>query len=150
MCFDQWMTFYQHYTVLGSKITVTLLPSGATVAEGCGYVAIIVTDDSTALNSLNTDTMLEQPNITHKMFKGYNSSINPTISKKLSVKKYFRRNPMADYYFAGTAASSPYEQAFYHVVIIPASAASNLSEINIRVKIEYIAVLTEPKYLSSS
>lgn len=151
MCFDQWMNFYDHYAVIGSKITVCITPTGGTVDEGSGYIAIYLRDTSTTMNAVNFDSLVEQPRTTYRTFGGYFGATNQTkISKTFSCKKFFRKSPLSDYDLAGTITTNPNEQAYFHVIVSPLSGASDLSNYYIRVMIQYIVVFTEPVFIAGS
>ena len=55
MGFDQWMAFYQHYTVLGSKLSCSFASSNADLTTGAAIVGVAQRATSTAV-STNSST----------------------------------------------------------------------------------------------
>ena len=51
--FDRWMEIYNHYTVVGSKITAKYMPSTNPSSNAGGYFGIMLTDDSTTMATVH-------------------------------------------------------------------------------------------------
>lgn len=142
--FDEYSNLYDHFTVLGSKITVI----GATTGTAPVVFGITVDCDG-VITSTNFDAIQEQPNTrwaTHVV-----GSPAKTISNNLSVKRYFNRKSVKDCSeFRGTSSTSPTELAFYHVWAKGLSASADPSAIDLNITIEFIALWSEPKELVKS
>jgi len=153
--FDQNMIFYNHYTVLSSKITMTYAnKTGGNDIPG--YTAILLTDDGT------TSIPWTQP---YEMFESrYFTGRKPTfagtergyigqknyLTKTFSAKKFFaRKNINSDPELRGTATSDPTEGAFFETVVFPINT-NNPSPLVFLVIIEYIALLSEPNDIPTS
>lgn len=151
--FDQNMIFYNHYCVLGSKITMKYASkTGANAVPG--YVNILLTDDGI------TSATWTQP------YEFYESRYNdgkiafagtergylgqPNIwKKKFSAKKFFRRKPNTDEALRGSTAANPPEQAYYECIVCPIGT-NDPAPLTFMVIIDYIALLTEPNDIPTS
>jgi len=82
--FDQWMAFYNHFTVIGSMIKVTFMSSSTTAAS---YVMIKLDDDSTLTDS-TAQGNLEQPYTTWKICSSVGDGTRATLWNRFSAKKF--------------------------------------------------------------
>lgn len=150
--FDQIMAMYNHYTVVGSKITVNLC-SAQTIPM---YAGVLLRSDNITDNSLAA-VQLEQPGNKMKLI-GYGTSTGSgatprTMTCKFSTRKFFSKSRGAiveDSLLRGDALSNPAEQAYYHVVLAPLFPLENIATQGITVMIEYSVVFTEPRILGPS
>ena len=150
MAFDQWMQFYDHYTVIGSKITVTFMPTDpSTVALGTAIIGIYLGDSPTNLSgAFSVDEMIEQGKTVYTQLA---SPTPKTLTRKFSTKKFFgTKNVNGQPEYKGTTASNPDDQAYFHVWVGPTSPVWDAGEVRVTIKIDYIAMLTEPKFLAQS
>lgn len=151
MGFDQWMSFYEHYTVLGSKITAIFTPNSATVGTGqmiCG----IYTDSNTTSTSTIT-TMVEQPGTRFGFVPLAGAAPPIRITKTFSSRKFFgkpRGSLIAANTYKGTDAANPTEGAFFHVFCGASDATSDPGAVFVQVLITYYAILTERQTLAAS
>ena len=146
--FDELMAFYNHFTVIGAKITVTVL---STHTVPCTYgIAVRTTDTkgATPAQYLESGRAVWK---THNWYKT-NGGIHATqISHKFSAPELFNnRRPLDDDAFQGTASTGPLEEAFFHVFGFSNTATTDPASEAPRVHIEYLAVLHEPKTLPVS
>lgn len=111
--FDQFMAIYDHYTVLGSKCTATLIPdttNGGSASTPRKFTFWMNDDTSVAIG--NIDTMTEQPGA--KMIHWSPSSTGPlTLTQTWGAYAYFGGNPLANDNLQGTASNNPPEQSIY-------------------------------------
>lgn len=134
--FDQLMTMYDHYVVIGSKITVFVQPVGTSVSTVWG---IVLKDDSTTTN--NADNLLEEAFVSYKMAA--------PGSEPVALVQQFNNNflgyskPLGVTELEGIATSNPTEQAYYHVFGYSPSATDEAS-VAVQVRIEYQVMLIEP------
>lgn len=140
MNFDVWAAQYNHYVVLGSKITCQF--AGGAVATP-SYVGVQLKSNSPTPHS-NVQAMLEEdPN-------GYKVTNNPRrpifAVKRFSAKRYFRcTNPNDNKDRIGAAVTQdPAELAYYHVWCAAIDNTVNTTQI-VDVKIEYIVQFSEKK-----
>lgn len=149
MGYDQMMALYSHFCVTGSKIQV--FTCGA--QGGAYYAAVALRGDNTSMGGQTIDQIAEQPQTSFRLiYQGgdYQLARGNVLTKKFSAKRFFRtRDPVGDEQYNGTAAASPAEMAYYHVMLAPI-AAENLSAQSVFVKIQYHVVFSEPKILAQS
>lgn len=150
MGFDEWMAFYDHYTVVGAKCTATFVSqTDATSATANAIVGIHV-DDDTSTGSVGSG-LLEMPKTSYKYLGPASGKGMATVSRRFSPKKFFGRKYMVGAsQYTGTIAASPTETAFFDVFVGPINASANLDPIIINITLEYLAVLTERRTLTQS
>lgn len=152
--FDQWMAFYNHYTVVGSKINVEYMYINTTTNIP-GYFGIHLGDTLAFPATLtNIQGFIEEKHVTpvkqYGLIEGASAVSNPKLSMKFSAKKFFSAKALvgeADY--KGSPAANPAEQAAFHVVCWTSYSGDPPNAI-FKVIIDYIAVLTEPNELPQS
>lgn len=154
MGFDQWMALYDHFTVIGSKISVKFInnTNGARVPGLCG----IMLNDTTRIGQGNSITTLEQllenryrTGVTLGNIAG---DMRQTVTKtmRFSSRRFFRKKAIVgDDLYRGSRTSSPQEDAVFEV-FYTTIGSNDPTVINLLVTIEYIAVLTEPVALQQS
>lgn len=138
--FDQMMQFYDHYTVIGSKITVTFY-NGNSANTVTGLVSLMDT------SSTNTDIQQYVENgrcVFEELDVSGNSQLG-TVTLGCPVSKFLgRKNILSEDNCRGSASANPSEEAYYHVVCAP-WATNDVGTIAFVATIEYTAVLTERK-----
>lgn len=144
MGFDEWMAFYNHFFVSGSKITVEFSARNANVYDQ--IVGIVLLADSTPI--LDLDQLMEQKGCVHRMLGSGSSTPPVKLTHTFSHRKFFADSPMSDKYL-GNATSSPVENAFFHVFCAPVQAV-DASAIDISVKLNYSARMIERRALGLS
>jgi len=151
MAFDQWMVFYNFFTVVGSLIEVRFSTSATTSA--LGNVICMITLDDNVSGETSIDTVVER----NKSSVGYlnpqgssNSSLR--LKRGMSAKKFFgKTHVIADSLFRGTTGASPSELCFFNVSAGTAEGGSvDPGSIFCNVIITYNAVLTERLSLGQS
>lgn len=149
MGFDQLMEQYSHYTVIGSKILLTV--TGWT-GEHTG--AVHLSSKSTDTPSTRTE-MMERPRTRYFIADGSSTGNHTryTLKYKFSAKKFFGTKALVgEDSYKGSASSStgnPTEVAYFHINAAGFNA-SDPGTLNINVRISYIAVFTEPKSYGQS
>lgn len=142
--FDQMSAIYNHFFVLGSKITVTVQHDVTTnsTAVACVYL----NDDTTvtptyyALQEQNKARFVTIPTGSNNPFK---------ISCNYSARKTFGPGTLANTSLKGSGSADCSEAAVYTIAVFPQDIAST-QNYNITVMIEYIAVWLEVKDLGIS
>jgi len=148
--FDRWMTIYNHYTVLGSKIVARYTPNSAPSTNAGSYFGVMLCDDGNQLDDVYahggiSNVMEQKLNRTSKFVAGTHVIVAPcTVVKKFSAKKFFGKRTASDDAFEGDASRNPDEQAIFSVYHM-AVGGNDPGEINVLVTMEFIALLTEPK-----
>lgn len=145
--FDQLVgVMYDHYVVIGAKITCIFTNTDATNAQICG---VMLRDD----NSTDTDPakIIENGNCKYTSVSQAGSGPN---QKKLVVgcnpnKFLGHSKPLSDDVVKGDSSGNPSEQAYFNVFAFP-TTASDASPVEVMVVIDYTAILFEPKKLNLS
>jgi len=152
MGFDQWSLFYNHYTVIGSKITATF-NTPSTAFTGL-LIGINLNDDV----NMSTDalTVMEQ-GLTKYRLGNFNTTAGGgnglTISRTFSNKKFFKiKNPSDNINRTGAPITAdPTELANYIIFFgAPPGDTTDFTSLNAVIKIEYIVIFSEPRDLSQS
>lgn len=137
--FDQLMAMYDHFVVLGSKITVTF-NLWNTEAYNC-VVGICLKDQATTQADANN--YLEAGDNSYRAIS--TKTGQATITKTFNNKFLGRSSPLSDPQLKGSTTADPTELAFFHVWGSPAVGTSNPSAIDCVCQIDYIVALIEPK-----
>lgn len=144
--FDQMMAMYKEFVVIGSKITVQMVPTG-TGATNNGIVYGVSLRDPSDTIETNYREYIEQGNTNYKV-----SDINqrnPPVSMTFSLKKFSGiSKPLSVGAYAGTASTippgTPSKVAHYDVWLGAADQTTDLFAHTALVQIEYIAVFRDP------
>ena len=153
--FDEKMSAYNHFHVLGSKIKVTCIPTGNGQSSNQVPGAFGVNISDNTVFPYTSFAQIVESNQNKGKYRSYSNSMSgantagraPSIIQKFSAKKMFA-NPLADT-LKGSVATNPTEQAYFQ--IWSASVDSNdPSPTAFLVEVEYIALLTEPKFVAQS
>lgn len=134
--FDQIMPLYDHYHVIGSKISVATVSANDSIV--CG---INVRDDATASGSLRDYTEARGSNTVYGV-----SAPNDVLqlTNNYSEKKFFGYPVTNASTYKGTASSNPADQAYYHLFLSALSTTVDLANTSFLVTIDYIVLFTEP------
>lgn len=145
--FDQWISFYNHYTVLGAKITVTCLNVVATIPIQFG---ILLRDNHIFSNS-NPNTLKENGSSSWSYAGNINNTKRVTVSKNCSLKKFLGKKDLMDNDDCrGNSSANPLEGAYFQVWAAAADQVSDPASCHFAVTIDFISMYTEPKVLTQS
>ncbi len=148
--FDQWMIFYDHFTVIGSKIKVTYATTTTTAATGNVLCGLYLNND-TVLSTVSEFLLEEKLNKYTVIGPIDGGKAITTLRHSFSASKFFgKKNIVGSAEYKGTTAASPTEDAYYQVWVAALALADNPGPVDIVVEIEYLAVLTERKTLAQS
>ena len=138
------LTIYDHYTVIGAKCTLKFAHgvSGGVAANACMYI----NDDTTITPTI---TSLMEQSTARTIFLPANTFDPKKITLKWSAKKAFGRDILGNFSLRGDASAGPTENQCFTFVIWPQDLASTQTY-NLQWSLEYIAVWTEPKDISSA
>lgn len=147
--FDQLMTLYDHYVVIGAKITAWITNTEGSDGNAQMY-ALRVLDTNSA--STNPSDVMESRFAKIKALSSEGAGPNTgTMSLRINPNKFLGRSkPLSDSQLKGTTGANPTEQAFFCISAFPLPDGVDTSASYIRVRIEYNAVLIEPKIPSQS
>lgn len=146
--FDQLMNFYNHYTVLGSRLKVTFVATGSNPLTGAAIVGIELSGSSPATTAIND--LYEQGRSRMKIMTNANADQKVVVNHNLSVKKFLGQNPLDEDANAGTAAANPTEVIFFHVFATGIDTTTDPGQIDVIVELEQVAMLHEAKPLAGS
>lgn len=148
--FDEMCTFFKHYTVVGCRTTVTFINSAAQdVLVALVHDSDTTIDYSTTIGNVPGNHIIEAK-------KGPYGFLNSTKDQTtLSLNWSLRKNekvrfPGQAIDWAGDVSSDPVQQACVHVIVTPMDAATDLSVVNCRIQMDFIALWTDPITLNQS
>ncbi len=146
MGFDQYATFYNHYTVIAANITVECINSSTTTPA---LVGINITPAATFTGTNTASGRIEQRDSVHKILGVLGSTNTATIIKqKVAPLKYLHKHIGNDDVNAHVT-TNPSEQVFFNIW----SAGLGNSDgpaVDMLVTVNYIVIWTEPKMLLQS
>ncbi len=141
--FDQYMLFYDHFVVIGSKITVTFI-NNEDYPIRCG----IMLRDSASSSVLDPDTIGEYKHKVERTAGATSSGQSnvTTLTLNCSPRKFLGRSKvLSDSTLKGSAAGDPTEQVYFLVYNFALDGSSSISSTDYRVHIDYATVFIEPK-----
>lgn len=141
--FDELIALYNHYRVIGSKITVRMSwghSDHGIVAGICllGDYSVQTNQSDYTENGNNVKTVIGTND-------GYNIG---TVSYKTAPHKFLGMKYDEDN-LRGTSSANPTEQAYYHVYFSPLNNITS-TNLTMEIDIEYISQFFEPKVLTQS
>lgn len=143
--FDQMTALYNHWTVVGSKITCRISPLSST-SPTVSVVMLINDDTTTVPASIEKVREHNQTSRIKVLTQGGSNSCN--LFSKWSAKKTFGGSIVSNPNFYGTVSVGPSEQSYYTICV--EGANSETSAVLVHTTIEYITVWTELKDISNS
>lgn len=148
--YDQLMSYYNHYSVIGSKITIKPCGPLATNAAATIQYGITLSPDSTFPWTTWKD-LAESRHAGMGTARAADIASSRAVTKTFSAKKYFGAQAIVGAsQYEGTVTSNPAEIANFQVWACNCEGSDNPQETVFTVIIDYIAVLTEPKYVGAS
>lgn len=145
LAFDQWMTLYNYYTVIGANITVQAY-NGNTSSVGLLGVSSM---DSTGFSGTNSATgRAESPgNTTTVLMPLGASGYSGVVRQRLAPLKFLTKK-LGDDDIEGTSAANPSLQCSFGVWYQGLNSQSTTA--TCFVTLDYIAILSDPKEISQS
>lgn len=145
--FDQLMPLYDHYVVIGAKITATFATRASSLYPTmCGIAlrdgSVVDTNPNDYLEGGSVVSGVISPDGTGKCIV--------TKSISYSPRRFLGRSkPMSDSQLKGSDSANPSEAGFFHVFCAPIQAVDE-GPVDVLVRIDYIAVFIEPKDVAQS
>lgn len=142
--FDELMTLYDHYCVIGSKITVYATASSAQSTEGA-LVSIVLKDNNALFNDPRDimETRVNQTKVLGLRDSGY-SCIE--MEMKANTTEFLgRTSPLSDSQLKGSSSANPVETAYFQVYVHPATEGTDIGAVYCNILVEYTAILIEPR-----
>lgn len=143
--FDQLMALYDHYVVIGSKITVRWANS-----HSAGTLLAVSVQDNITTSSDPQD-MLEAVNSTYHLASAVGGGPSAImLTNQVNPMTFLgRKNALDDPQLKGSASQNPSEGCYYHVSLWTPDGTDPPTQA-LTVQIEYSALLIEPKRPSGS
>lgn len=149
MGFDQYMLFYNHFKVLGSKITVQgLSQASGTVENDQTIVSLSLDADTTTITDIRRQ--IELGLCSYQINNPGGSGRGVKLSKTFSMKKFFQNRADSDDTLIGNVAADPTEQAVYSLAVANLESADDAAPLAFLITIDYIVQFSEPKQLAMS
>lgn len=152
MGYDQMSLLYNHYVVLGAKLTATFTPRVANATGAAVISGIELTDDTTVATTPRY-TILEQRKGLYRTITTSNDKPF-TVSRKFSAKKFFNVKDVKDNVtrIGATNSSVPAEEAYFRIFMMSGDigVADDPPAFNCLVTLDYIILWSEPKELAGS
>lgn len=144
--FDQWMAWYDHFTVTKSKIEVTFAESNPNASIVHATQCCLRLDDA-GDHELNPTLVMEMPGSKVLMLGSSNSK---RLTKTFNARRFFGgASKIGSSEYKGNTTFSPTERAFFHIGLAGAESGSG-SNIELLIKVTYTATLSERKEVPQS
>ena len=152
--FDQMMTLYNKYCVLGAKVNVLLRPGSTS-----NTYAMNVYAEMSELTSIQYTNSIgwEKPGVKIATFNSSASNVyNPSrrLSFWFSAKKFFRAKNRNDLIsnedYKGSASNNPATEAYLYLTYQGQQIQQTTAKLAVDIVIDYIVAFTDPKQLAQS
>ena len=152
--FDEMMTIYQHYHVLGAKATIQCVASDQDDVTGFLW-GCKLTDQTSTLVARSFEDLYETRGLIKRIAQVNNPGSSFTRSQKLScnysAKRVHGKGMVMTDRNQGTSGSNPTEGSFFEVVLCPlAGNVTTAQTIPFIITIDYIVKYTERKTMERS
>lgn len=149
MAWDNWKALYNHYVVVGSKITVKV-SAQHNAARTPTVVGLYLADDST-IPYTSYDGLIESRKGTYTFVQIAQDTVQ-TLTNTFGAKKFFNLTDVKDNVqrIGTTTEADPTEQAIYYIYSQSIGMAGTSLDLNIIVTVDYIVDFSEPKDLAQS
>lgn len=153
MGFDELSARYDHFQVLGSRITVKHTPVSGTHVNPA-HIGVLLTDTPVVTSNITTvSQLLEQRLNGRHMPMGLvgapSTRAMDRVSHSFSSKRFFGPRALGVSKYQGSPTSSPTEDVMFEVYAA-AIAGNNPGIVPLLVTIDYVALYTEPRIMTSS
>lgn len=142
--YDQISSLYNHWTVVSSKITATIVRASNPVQ----LQAVLVCDDDATLGTSNNINLLIERSDSSTGACDPGNGLLMTLSQTFSAKKWFGANPLANDNLQGTVGGGPTEQVYYALMVQDITGTSQ--SVAIHVMMEFNVVWDELTSVASS
>lgn len=144
--FDQMAAVYNHYTVIGSKITITPVPFTATSES---WIMSLCQNDDAAVTTATPTGQAEIAGSKYMIVPANFSGVPLSLSDNWSAKKTFGGSVLGNDNLQGTSGANPTEVTNWLISIRATDSVSTVS-CYVKVEIEYIAIWEELKDIAQS
>lgn len=148
--FDEIMKAYDHYEVLGSKITVKHISSSSTTLIPAVF-GVALSDTTGRLVGRTLEDIWECRLVKNRNIKQIKGRMHggEYVTQTFSAKKFFGKARMGDDEMQGSAAANPAEGAIFEIFCSSVDG-NNPDRLIFMVTIDYICRFTEPKIITPS
>ncbi len=152
MGLDQLMDAYDHYTVIGAKMTVKFMTNASATPTGSYNLGIRLSDTNTPVTG---QTRIREAGLNRwgSITQSSGNAALISLTKGYSTRSFFglsRGTVMARADLKGTIAANPAEQCFFHIWAAAFDGTSNPTPVLLNVSIVYSAIFSEPRLLVQS
>ncbi len=153
--FDRWSPLYDHYTVIGSKISIQpVLDDASGVIPGLLVMALTAgeTKDSlsTAFSLGGLQLVLEQPRLVKQQRQTGNRAPYNNLRMGFSAKRFFGlKSVVGQSRYQASMDSNPTDPAHFEIMMMPLNG-NDPDPATFIATIDYLAVLTEPSLIEAS
>lgn len=145
--FDQMSAIYNHYTVIGSKISIKVIPAATATVP---FKIVLSQNDDVVQVNTSIDGMAEQSTSTAlRIFPSGSNDLIRTMVNKWSAKKTFGGSVLANDNLQGSSTANPSEITVWSIGLQALDGSSTVSTY-LDVEITYIAVWDEIKDIAQS
>lgn len=151
--FDQMMTYYGRYTVVGCNISVTAFYADDSGAEHAFMVGSFLADSAeTKIDTpQSASDMIEMPGVNYKIMSAgqYSASFNRFVA----IPKFFNAGKggyLTEPEFSATSGSNPTRVAQCVIVAGGADDGDDPPALHFKAVLTYTAIFTEPKGIDTS
>lgn len=144
MYYDQCALLYNHWKVIGSKISVKFVPTLSTTVPQ--HVGILADDDT---NNSSIVTTLQEQTDTRKSAIAWAPGKPTTLTNKFSARKIYGPGIGGNTRLEGDTTADPTEQFYFTIFNAPLDNATGVG-VDCIVTIDYIVLWTEQKDIDGS
>lgn len=143
---DQLAVFYNHYVVVGAKITVYVVPEASTASQRNPIVLGVYLSDDTTIPSVYT-TIIEQGRGSYKFSGTSVAAMSTMLTTTYSAKQFFNITNIKDNLdrIGAAIGTSPSEQAIFNVYAQAMDLSSDPDPVQCVAVIDYAVQFSEPK-----
>lgn len=147
MGYDEYMSIYHHYTVIGAKCTA-YFKNTDTNSEQFAGVSLTATPDAKIVPTQLMENGMGK--WVHLGPSGEGAEMG-SVTVPVSTKRFFaHRSIMTGSQFKGSTSANPAEDAYFLIWAGPNKTSVDAGAVNVTVVLEFVVVFHEPRYLSQS
>lgn len=145
---DTWTSMYNHYTVLGSKATLTYTPSSGTTTGTVALIGCFITDDTSIPYVSGSEIIAAKRGVFSQITAG--DVRVKTLRIPFSTKKQFNVTNMKDNLdrLGSGVGANPSETCWFNMWIQALDSQSFTA--NITCVVDYIVLFSEPAEMPTS
>ena len=147
MGFDQWANLYNHYVVVGARLTVRFMNASGDASANPPYYAGVMLTDQSSFPYSNSSAVVES----RKGISRMGAWLFPLrLTQNFSARGFYNLTDVKDNFdrIGAAVTASPAEEAFFQVWVQP--VGSQTITLTADITVEYICKFSEPKDLAQS